>query len=729
MPKLEKGYIYTNVKPSPEGEGSRRPVGFNPKNEIITGNPPADPSTERKIGFAPWEQKPQPQPETKAFGDKLSETPEEKVAPEGSYKEVSEPKIPRPGKIEVKTEPTLETLEKDFKAAYREMVAFRHGKKIADLSEPDQVKYKQLREVYRSKRGTWLKEDKKQHPEKTEPDYGSEKLNEVEVKFKGKTNEQVISESEDYVIHQGWLEVANLDAEIKNKEGLMKTSLSVMPTAEAEKLSQDIKELKERRKKLSLKIIGLGGEKDQAGEAKINHPEEPAEDQAGNFEYNQAEAKAARRRILEDMMIELDRRKEKMKEELTQIPTWKVFQRMDLKDKIDAADLNIWKYQRELDGEKVGFGKEFVQGVRIAYRNHQERAEEAKIANEASDIEEYERMGLAPKPAGTSEPLEASENETTPAEGETSSIKNEVSESRPGWWGWFKERGKGLLSFGFWEVYQAERFRKGTSKTAKEMELSAAGVQHEYNLSLEDAMYEAQLIQKMLENDDGEWTTGASAKKIEKISQAITSMKIEDNDKKISDITLNTIASLEEKLKKYKGVSGQDVLTEDAKNKIAAELQKRLNDLRANYIETDVKELTSMLRENLEKDWWKRYVYGALEAATVSFVGGFVGGEILASSAGSTAVEGAVPLKTTIWAIAKQQCIQHGITHPSNAQIMKVSIQLCKDSGVKVVGKGGQILWSETAKGVLRDTALRKGFPVIVSNAGKIISSVGFGAL
>ncbi len=51
-----------------------------------------------------------------------------------------------------------------------------------------------------------------------------------------------------------------------------------------------------------------------------------------------------------------------------------------------------------------------------------------------------------------------------------------------------------------------------------------------------------------------------------------------------------------------------------------------------------------------------------------------------------------------------------------------MAIQLCKDSGVKVVTKAGENLWSETAKGVISDTALNKGFLVDISGAAKVVA-------
>jgi hypothetical protein len=648
-----------------------------------------------------------------------SPTPEPEPAGEAKIRPEPAPQAPTSPEGKTWSFKEVLTLQESAFSARRDMIRFRHGKKVAELTLEDQEEYKRLRSVSQEKRKAWLarmddipevfqqdlkslttlKEVQEQLASMTPRDTSegdSEEFSNSPENLEALTPEQILTES---LLRE--LEEKRKQLKIVNLQFGGENSM-------AQRNEVALKELRARRRALLAQIAEI--EEKLTGEGVVApepepEPEIPREEneseevnEPSRWERAWAESKGRVRRMLRSSRNELTRRISAIRDRINNLKPWDAWNRLQATREADQLAAQRQQIEDESRRDKVGFGTKFKEKVKSVYRSIRNRLRRGETTSE-EDV-----------PVSVPEPEQAPVAPSTPEE---SAPRPEKGKS---WNGWLKERTKGLFTFGIWEQVQARRFAKGTKTTAKDLENFASQIQKEQNLSLEDAMTEAQEIQAAVQTREGEGTTGVNTREIERVSREVTARKVGENNEKINEVILTTIASLEDRLKKYKGVSGQDVLTEDAKNKIATEIQRRLNELRGAYIQEDAKELTGMLRERLEPDWWKRVAYGGLETA-LWMVGGYVGYGMLAAG------KETVGLQTTIWAIAKQQCIEHGISNPSNAEIMKVAIQLCKDSGVKVVTKAGEILWSETASGVVSDTSLAKGFPVVISGAAKVIAS------
>lgn len=659
--------------------------------------------------------------ELKARRDALRENsstatpqPEIEPTPEPAPQVNLEPTPPEStptNRLEAKSFNEVMALQKDAFLARREMIAFRHGKKITELSVEDQAKYAEFRQNSQDRRKQWLSDLKSLSAEEQTELMGMTKLKEVEARFSQLSPDQIVDTVSQEVLVSKKDRLATLSVEILKEEELLKYDKDTARVVTAQGNKEDLKELKVRHKTLIAKIAELeAGKAPVAEEVNVTNAEKVKSE---NAEQALAEARAKERELLQAGINELDRQAEAKKKVIEETPTWKVLPLMQLRMELRQINQHRDRLENELRGEKLGFGAKFKESVAKAYNKAKN-----KLKNEQGGVLVVESSSESAQVATESVDSSAS------AEGETHPT-SEAEKSRKTWKGWAWERTKGLATFGYWEVHQAERFRSSTKKTAETANLLVSQIQKERNLSLEDALAEAEQIKATLGGEEG--LVDAESKDINKISTEITARKVIENNAKVGEIIVHTIADLEDKLRKYKGVSGQEVLTDEAKNKIAIDLQGRLNGMRGSYIGTDAKEFSKMMRENLEPDWWKRYVYAGLELAldsTVVYLGAqLFTPKFVAAKAGTAGAKGAteVALKDTIWAEAKRQLVSNGVTNPTDAQIQQIATKFCQDSGVKVM-KGGQLLWSKTAGGAAIDTILSKGFVVKIAGGLKQIA-------
>ena len=198
--------------------------------------------------------------------------------------------------------------------------------------------------------------------------------------------------------------------------------------------------------------------------------------------------------------------------------------------------------------------------------------------------------------------------EETPAEVKP---QKEAEPRRPTKWGWLKERAKGVWNFGIWEFHQAERFRRKTREVAEDVKALTTLIQEERTLSLENAQKEAQEIMDTLKEKGLE----ISALEITKFSNDLSERKRQENDEEIEYIIQSADNDLLEKLKKYRGEAGQDVLTEENKIAFQRDLRTELDKLRDGFLKNYTVDLAKVMRLNLDEKWWRRYVWGAAEAA------------------------------------------------------------------------------------------------------------------
>ena len=203
-------------------------------------------------------------------------------------------------------------------------------------------------------------------------------------------------------------------------------------------------------------------------------------------------------------------------------------------------------------------------------------------------------------------------------------------------WKFVWERIKGLATVGFWEVRQAERFRTETNDSATDMMKDARGIKQIERLDLEAALEEAGIISEMAEEEGKKTKAGGMHKNaIEKYSKGITAQKQEENGRLINTILEQSTRNLEFSLKKYKDQFGDSAVTTDKLDAFRSRLRKELDALQRGFINegelkgkgelamrgpSKVREailakpdaFKKTIREGLDANYWKRYVYGGV---------------------------------------------------------------------------------------------------------------------
>ena len=655
------------------------------------------------------------------------------------------PPAPEPAPSEPKSAESLEpksfnevlALQKEAFSARHEMMAIRHGKKVDDLTEEDRARYKELREISQTKRKVWLAELARLPAEQQGELKSITRLKDVEARFNKLSSDQIVSEAFKGASAETNKELEALDAEIKKFEGLVKFDKTIQPNVPslyADRNIADLKELKARRRALLAKIKGLETDQPQpnveqpvpapapeipptispTAEASISSSEaEPAEPL--NHERVQAESKSRRHELLRASMNEVDKRILTKTLEQDAFPSWNVMGKMRARHEIDALLAERRRLDRELN-ERVGFGAKFKEIASKAYRAVKSRL---KFERSKPTV-----LGLSEAPEATAPTAEDMERVEREAHSE---IAEPALESKGSTWQFIKQRLYGLGTGGYQEFKPAQEFRKGTKEVGRDVASFARLIQKERDLSYNDAEDEAIKIIAQMKAEGIK--TSADPRFIE-LSTEITERKVSENDAKIDEIVLTAIDQLEKRLKEYKGDFGEDVLTEENKSKIATEMRARLVNLRSGRAEADAKELTSIIRGNLDENWWWRYVYGTMDAILAGLAIKWIGGKLLAGKAIAAKGAGAaskevttVLLKDTIWAEAERQLVAHGIANPTNGQILQVATKFCVDSGVKVMANG-QLLWAQTAGGAAIDTALAKGFAIKMAGGLKMIAGM-----
>jgi len=308
------------------------------------------------------------------------------------------------------------------------------------------------------------------------------------------------------------------------------------------------------------------------------------------------------------------------------------------------------------------------------------------------------------------------------------------------WWGWVKERAKGVATFGFWEFHQAERFRRNKKKTSKEIAEAGEKIRKTENLSLEDALEEAETMRMMAEGAD---VTNPESADYENYSRIISGHKIEENNKRIDAIVAESSNTLQERMAKYRDEFGK-VVSADERIMAGFEgsLRNSLLELQNGQKESDAKEFNKIIKDRLDPNYWRRYVYGALEAvlgiwgskvmitkiaASKWWLGkkavdiGMEASQSTAEETVSTAAETVaesdqIPMHDHIWGTAKEWLNQHGISNPTNKEVMDLSKQIATENniGVKEWGIPGNPL----------DTNMQQGHMLKFGGASKILMAI-----
>ena len=398
-------------------------------------------------------------------------------------------------------------------------------------------------------------------------------------------------------------------------------------------------------------------------------------------ERQKAEADARRRKDIKGRISEIDKLlKEKYGILYNEVS---VIGRSPLEEEIRSLENEKARLEKELESPEGKVGKTWGDSIRNAFKR---RKKEIVL---------------------TAEPV-AGQAEPKPK------LKSEGSRQ----WtalGWLAERGKGILSAGIWEVRQAWRFQKGTKLSAEDLKEASKLIQVEDEAE-GDRIYN-EIHDLMRENN----ITTVTAPEFLDIAKKVTGGKAAENSAKIDRMIETAIEKLKEKVVKYRGqATAETVLTPENLKAVETDLRAQLNKMRDGATLKDVENFAKIMRDNMDKKWWLRYVYAPLEASLLGYLAytylpwssWLRGGDIVLDS-------GDVDLPTeevsqrymdhNLWQESREHLKELGVDNPTNSEIQAVDSAAAQENNIRVVNPDtGQTLWSETAGGQTKDISMMK---------------------
>lgn len=282
--------------------------------------------------------------------------------------------------------------------------------------------------------------------------------------------------------------------------------------------------------------------------------------------------------------------------------------------------------------------------------------------------------------------------------------------------GWLAERGKGILSAGIWEVRQAWRFQRGTKIAANDLEALSTSLNIE---NADEAQEKANEMLRMMKENN---ITTVMASEFVDIAKKVTYEKAAENNERIDYIVKNALDELKERVAKYRGqATAETVLTPENLKAVEADLRMELNKFRDGATIEDVKGFAKVMRDNMDKYWWLRYVYAPLEASLL----GYLGYHYLPWSrwlSGSDLIPGGEDINLSpddagqrymnhnLWEESREHLKELGVDNPSNEEIQAVDSAAAQENNIRVVNpETNQTLWPETAGGHTKDISMMKG--------------------
>lgn len=194
-------------------------------------------------------------------------------------------------------------------------------------------------------------------------------------------------------------------------------------------------------------------------------------------------------------------------------------------------------------------------------------------------------------------------------------IEQQEAEKGPRWSDWFKERTKGFLTFGWWEVHQAEKVRMAGKKAQAEILQGANYLEKEENLSHDEAWEEAEKMQEVFREEKKE-PESLSKEDYNRVSEKISAEKVIANEQVEETIVKRSLEEIEKRMAGYKGYNGEEYkLPPEKRAEIEQKIRGGLRAVRQGQVEKDMIKFAKMVRESLDQNWYKRYVAGGIEAA------------------------------------------------------------------------------------------------------------------
>lgn len=316
------------------------------------------------------------------------------------------------------------------------------------------------------------------------------------------------------------------------------------------------------------------------------------------------------------------------------------------------------------------------------------------------------------------------------------------------WWGWIKERAKGFATIGIWEFHQAERFRSQTGNVGVDVMRDSQRIQQTEILDRDSALEEASRMREMSDKEGKYDNKALSSADLERYSQTITNEKIKENNELIDNLVSASAGYLTRNLERYRDEFGESVVTPDKIGTMQNNLREQLIALQRGFgsreeiaglskeqqagpserrqaIINNPETFRANIRQSLDAGYWRRYVYGGVEAILDLAMIKIALTKLLATGVEKVAAQGAskavesmdIPMKDTIWNTSKEWLQQHGITNPTDSEVMRISKQVAQDNGIGVQEWG--------ISGNPMDTGMQQGHLLKFKGAGIALKAIG----
>src|SRR3989338_2961156 len=576
-------------------------------------------------------------------------------------------------KIENKDQKSLEVsyLQKQVVAfeAYKEMIG----------SEKDTEDYKRLKEDWMAKRAEIVKHEENMSAELLE-EYSS-KYNSSEKKVR-----QRLAELEGIETRPDQVEPAE-----KTGEDSLGSKDIWKPLAgkdDPEKMT-----LEEKKKRLKM-VRGAAGPLTVAywENAVANHQEQETREEAEEHREEIAKLEAENEELEKRLREERDREPGVFDE-----PNDPVISRLERQ---------VQDKQEETKEKKQGWGEKFKKGAKSFFdKFKREKKKEDK------KTEEVVKKAKAKEEEKTSEPEDARTPEEKIASGEEYLDESGFIHNQKEGNGYKKvngfltERAKGFVGgFGWWESNQAEKFRLGTKEAGIDSKAQAQLIEQEEGLlDFDDAWEEAHEVEKGRAKEEevfkekyGAGEEGARYAAIMWLSHKISQRKKEYNQKVEDKIIALALTKLEQKIggkewfEAYKAANGGRALTPERAQELEKKMREKIGELRKGQSKKDLVDFIKLSRQSLDKNWWHRYIYTAVDAVLAGFmlkwvVGKYLGGKAaeVAAGKGGTGKIFEWGMKDHVWGETKRFLIQKGVD-PTDSNILKYAKMVAQDSGVAV---------------------------------------------
>ncbi len=604
--------------------------------------------------------------------------------------------------LESKDQRTLEVsyLQKQIAAyeAYREMMA----------AEKNTDEYKKLKETWLAKRKEVEDEEErfKENIEASTYEKYISNYNLSEAKAQKRLKElggsvQSVKE-QDQAVEQTTSNQNDPEGAMKETSSVKENWRSLWALGPGDRLPDNVTEADVKK---HIEMVGKSQGKETLAYAYAkslleNLNEEPVREQAEEHRDEVAEAEAEEKQLQEQLRAEKNRKVAVLEE-----PNDKVVTLVEREVKNKAEQVEEKK-------KEATWGSKFKTGVASFFNKFKKtkKTEEKKIVPEKVDNRTPEE-----KIASGEEYLDESGFIHNKKEG--GFLSNE----------WLNERAKGFVGgFGWWESHQAEKFRRGTKEMGRDAKAQVKLLEQEAGImDFETAREEGAEIEKRMAN-----LKVQNKAAYERLSGKISREKQEYNQKTEDKIVALAMAKLEQKIggkewfEAYKAANGGRALTPEKSAELEKLIREKIGELRNGQAKKDLVDFVKLSRQSLDKNYWHRYIYTAVDAVLAGLllkwvVGKYLGGKAAEVVTGKGGAEKVLEhgMKDHVWGETKRFLVEKGVD-PTDSNVLKYAKMVAQDSGVAVKEWG-------LNSGIL-DTQMPGGYLLKFTRVAAELAKLGF---